>query len=129
MALSPDRLRWDVERYRCAIAAGVLTAEDRVELIDGEIVAVTPSRPPHAGTIDVLTEWLRRSLPARGYRVRVQLPVTLGAWSEPEPDLVVVRDDRTFARRDLKRRANAPADVSVSPSAPRAPAFGAVSVL
>lgn len=99
MASNPDRLRWDVERYRRAIAAGVLTEEDRVELIDGEIVTVTPSRPPHTGTIDVLTEWLRRSLPARGYRLRVQLPITLGTYSEPEPDLVVVRDDRTYLDR------------------------------
>ena len=65
-----------------------LVANERVELLDGTIVTMSPQGCPHAGTVDQLGELLRRAIDGR-FRVRMQLPVVLNDWSEPEPDLAV----------------------------------------
>jgi Uma2 family endonuclease len=42
--------RWTVADYRQMLAAGVLTPDDRVELLDGQIIEMVPQDPPHAST-------------------------------------------------------------------------------
>lgn len=68
--------------------AGVLTEDDRVELLDGWVVPKMPQSARHAATIGHAQEILRQALP-EGYHVRVQSPVATPE-SEPEPDLAVV---------------------------------------
>lgn len=90
--------RISVAEYQQLIRIGFLTTDDRVELIDGYMVNKMPQNDPHASTVGRLTEDLVRLVPV-GWRVRVQLPITL-ANSEPEPDAAVVRGDRrTFDHR------------------------------
>lgn len=84
--------RFTVAEYHELTRMGVLTTEDRVELIDGYLVNKMPRNDPHHSTVDRLTEDLVRVVPV-GWRVRIQLPVTIGN-SEPEPDGAVVRGDR-----------------------------------
>ena len=87
-----------VAEYEHLTKIGVLTPEDRVELIDGFVVNKMPHDDPHASTVDRLDEDLRQGLP-KGWRVRIQLPIRLGN-SLPEPDAVVVRGDRrTYDQR------------------------------
>jgi Uma2 family endonuclease len=74
---------------------GILSAQDRVELIEGEIIDTTPIGPRHAAIVDRLAARLIRALPAR-YLVRIQNPLTLGDSSEPQPDLAIVAD-RSYA--------------------------------
>lgn len=81
--------RFTVAQYHRMIATGVLTENDRVELLEGWIVDKMPQHPAHAGTISILLAKLQARLP-KGWIVRVQSPITLGD-SEPEPDLAVVR--------------------------------------
>ena len=81
--------RVTVERYHEMIRAGVLTAADRLELLDGWLVPKMPQNPPHRGVVFRVRETLRQVLPDRWY-VDGQVPITLAA-SEPEPDVVVVR--------------------------------------
>jgi Uma2 family endonuclease len=81
--------RFTVAQYHRMIAAGVLTENDRVELLEGWIVDKMPQHPAHAGTISILLSKLQAKL-SRGWIVRVQSPITLED-SEPEPDLAVVR--------------------------------------
>ncbi len=69
--------------------AGVLTPEDRVELIDGEILTVTPQSSAHATGVSLVHDALRVAL-GHDVHIRVQLPLALGADSEPEPDVAVV---------------------------------------
>lgn len=83
------RYRFSVEQYEKMIAAGVLTSEDRVELIEGIVVQKMTQHPPHAVAIDYTLDALRPLLPD-GWRLREQKPIKLSD-SEPEPDLVVVR--------------------------------------
>lgn len=90
--------RISVAEYHELIRTNFLTAEDRVELIDGYMVNKMPQNDPHASTVDRLDEDLKARAPT-GWRVRAQLPITL-ANSEPEPDAAVVRGDRrTYDRR------------------------------
>jgi Uma2 family endonuclease len=70
------------------IATGVITENDRVELLEGWIVDKMPQHPAHAGTISVVDARLSPKLP-KGWIIRIQSPITLED-SEPEPDLAVV---------------------------------------
>jgi Uma2 family endonuclease len=86
---APQLRRWTVEEYHRMIQAGILATADQVELLDGEIVYMSPQGPPHAGTTQKSDEYLKPKLSQQA-SVRVQLPITLST-SEPEPDLAIVR--------------------------------------
>jgi Uma2 family endonuclease len=81
-----------VEEYHRMIEAGIFNEDERVELLEGVIVAMTPQSPAHAYCIRFLTRLLVRTL-GDAYAVNPQLPLTLGERNEPEPDLAVVRAD------------------------------------
>ena len=84
-----------VQDYHDMIEAGILTPEDKVELIDGYLVKKMPQNSPHSSTVRRLSNLLARMMPA-GWLHSGQLPITL-ASSEPEPDAALVRgDDRSF---------------------------------
>ena len=82
--------RWTREEYDRMIEAGIFAPGERVELLDGEILATSPQNSPHSTGIRLTEEALRIAFGA-GYDVRVQMPVALDAYSEPEPDVSVVR--------------------------------------
>ena len=83
---------WTVDDYHRMVATGVLTGSDRVELLEGQVIEMSPQLPPHAATTQRAFRYLDRLLEAVAY-VRMQLPVTLKPKSEPEPDIAVVRID------------------------------------
>src|SRR5882672_8068853 len=96
----------DVRPFRRAeydrlVELGVFEGE-RVELLDGLIVRISPHGPRHDGTIDLLVEELSRQLGERA-RVRVQSAFIAGDQSEPEPDIAVV--PRADYRVEHPRRA------------------------
>jgi Uma2 family endonuclease len=80
---------WTREEYDRLVAAGGFAPESRVQLIRGEIVEMAPQGTRHATSILLTDRALRRSL-AQGFTIRAQLPLALGQWSEPEPDVAVV---------------------------------------
>jgi Uma2 family endonuclease len=80
---------FSVAEYHRMVDAGILTEDDRVELLEGVIVLMSPQKDPHAHAIEVLAETLVLQVKGR-FRVRPQLPLTIGDRSEPEPDLAVV---------------------------------------
>ncbi len=82
--------KWTVEEYERLVALGALTENDRVQLLEGEIVEVSPQNAPHMTAVHLIYEALRSLLPP-GFTVRVQGPLTLAPNSEPEPDVAVVR--------------------------------------
>ena len=92
----------DVQRYRFTAdefarmgEAGIFTEDDRVELIDGEILEMTPIGALHAGLVSHLTELTVTRLAGRAH-VSIQNPVRLDAHTEPQPDLVVARRRKAF---------------------------------
>jgi Uma2 family endonuclease len=88
--------RWTREEYDRMIDAGILTTQDKVQLIEGEIVEMTPQKSPHGITLTLAQRLLEKAAGDQRY-VRIQLPLALGPDSEPEPDIAVVagspRDD------------------------------------
>ena len=95
MAVESARRRFTVEEYHRMGLAGILREDDRVELIDGEIVEMTPIGSPHAGCVNRLA---RLFFAAAGQRavVTVQNPISLPPGSEPQPDLVLLRPRGDF---------------------------------
>ena len=85
-----EGFEWTIERYHRAIAAGVLTQEDRVELLRGDLIETMPIGENHAGTVEGLGEYFSERIGGK-YRLRSENPVTLPDNSEPEPDYVVAR--------------------------------------
>jgi Uma2 family endonuclease len=81
--------RWTRQEYDRMTEAGLLTENDRVELIGGEILTVTPQKSRHATAVVLAGDALRRVLPP-DFHVRTQLPLALGDDSEPAPDIIVV---------------------------------------
>ena len=86
----PTRRRFTREEYHRMGEVGILKPTDRVELIRGEIVCLSPIGRRHAAFVSNLTELLVLRLAGRGI-VWVQSPVVLADDSEPQPDLVVLR--------------------------------------
>jgi Uma2 family endonuclease len=90
--LEPQIRLWSIADYHQMIEAGILDEDDRVELLEGKIVCMSPQRPFHAASVQRSSRLLFQLLSDRA-EIRVQLPVILGNDSEPEPDLAVVRFD------------------------------------
>jgi Uma2 family endonuclease len=94
-----SRRRFSVDEYYAMARAGILTEDERVELLAGEIVEMTPIGIRHAVCVGGLTDLFSRRFGDRAL-VWVQNPVRLDRNSEPEPDVVLVR-------RPLERYAGA----------------------
>jgi Uma2 family endonuclease len=95
-----------VAEYHRMGEVGILTERDRVELIEGELIAMSPIGSEHAGTVNALTRRLVQAVGEKGV-VAVQNPVRLDDLSEPQPDFAVLKP-----RADDYRHATPhPADV------------------
>ena len=86
-----ERHRFVVEEYHRMAEAGILSEDDRVELIDGEIVEMTPIGARHVNCVNRLT-LLLVEFSARRYEVSVQNPLRLDEEREFEPDLALLRE-------------------------------------
>ncbi|MDT5062820.1 MAG: hypothetical protein QOH63_3279 [Acidobacteriota bacterium] len=99
--------RWiTVDEYERMGEAGIFHPDDRLELLEGEIYEMSPIGSPHAACVDfltiLLTEFARRRFIVRG-----QNPIRLNDFSEPQPDIALLR-----WRDDFYRHAHpTPADV------------------
>ena len=78
-----------VAEYHRMIDAGILGEDERVELLEGVIATMSPQNDPRGFAIEELNHLLVPQVQGR-FRVRVQLPLTLGDRSEPEPDIAIV---------------------------------------
>ena len=82
--------RFSREAFQRMFDAGIFANAARVELLDGEIVMMSPIGPEHVAVISILNEHLAKCLPDT-MQCRIQAPVVLSNHSEPEPDLAIVR--------------------------------------
>lgn len=84
------RRRIDVHEYLRMGEAGILRREDKVELIDGELIAMSPAGVPHINSINALNRMIVLGAGDRAL-VSVQNPLRLSDYTEPEPDIAVIR--------------------------------------
>lgn len=82
--------RFSIEEYYRLAEVGILGPEDKVELIYGEIVKMSPIGPRHASIVICLNRLLHGLLKDK-YLISPQNPVRLSSYSEPEPDLAVLK--------------------------------------
>ncbi|MCY4528416.1 MAG: Uma2 family endonuclease [Chloroflexi bacterium] len=90
MVVAPQTYRFTAEEYYRMGEVGILPPDVRVELVGGEIKRMPPIYPPHASIVDRLNSALSR-LPAGLAIVRVQNPIRLDDFNEPQPDVTVLR--------------------------------------
>ena len=90
MSLDVRPRRFTVDDYHLMARVGILAPDERVELIDGQILEMAPLGARHIRCVIFLTELFVRWLDGRAL-VSTQNSLRLGRWSEPEPDLVLLR--------------------------------------
>jgi Uma2 family endonuclease len=84
------RKKFTVGQYHQMIESGILTDCDRVELLEGEIIEMSPVGRQHAACVDRLNELFVLALASRAI-VRVQSPIRLSNNSEPQPDVSILQ--------------------------------------
>jgi Uma2 family endonuclease len=84
------RRRFTTDEYEQIVAAGVFAEDDRVELVDGEIIEMSPLGPRHSACVDRLTDLLVPLVKGLAI-VRVQSPIRLSKRSEPQPDVTLLQ--------------------------------------
>jgi Uma2 family endonuclease len=92
LARLPKR-RLTVDEFHRLGEAGILDEDDRIELIEGELIQMAPIGSLNAATVDRIAD-LYRGHP--GPIIRVQNPLVLGSRSEPVPDLMLLRHRQDF---------------------------------
>lgn len=87
-ALAQPR-RWTRAEYDRLIDAGIFQPDEHLELLDGEIITVTPQKSRHTTAVHAVAQALGAVFADTAY-VRVQAPLALSESSQPEPDVAVV---------------------------------------
>lgn len=95
MAVQVLRRVFTVDEYHRMAAAHIFGEDDRVELIEGEVVQMTPVGSRHAACVKRLIRLLDRGAGERAI-VGAQDPIRLGTRSEPQPDVVLLRPRPDF---------------------------------
>ena len=99
MAVVLKTRRFTVDEYHRMGEAGILSEDDRVELLAGEIVTMSPIGPLHAGTVNRLTAFLSSRFGTQVI-VGIQNPLLLRTEdSEPQPDVALLRPRADFYTR------------------------------
>ena len=95
MSVAVTRKRFTADEYQRMGQAGILRREDRVELIDGEIVTKMTFGPRHSACVDRAARAFMTTA-GEAAIVRVQGAIRVNLFSEPEPDLVLLRPRKDF---------------------------------
>jgi Uma2 family endonuclease len=97
MLVQAPRRLFTVDQFHQMGEAGIFSEDDRVELLAGEIVDMTPIGSRHAACVSRLTHLFAPHL-GEAFVLRVQDPVQLDDYSEPQPDLALVKPRGDFYR-------------------------------
>lgn len=84
----PRRLRFTVDEYYKMIELGMLKDYEKAEIIEGELIQKMPIGDRHAAAVDFLNRFIIRNV-SDDVLVRIQNPVRLSDYDEPEPDVVL----------------------------------------
>ncbi|HJR08660.1 MAG TPA: Uma2 family endonuclease [Pyrinomonadaceae bacterium] len=95
MSVQIARRHFNVTEYYRMTEAGILSESDRVELIDGEVIEMSPIGSRHAACVNRLTMLLTGKLGQTAI-LSVQNPIRLDEYSEPQPDLCLLQPRSDF---------------------------------
>jgi Uma2 family endonuclease len=109
------RHRFTVDEFHRMGEAGILSEGERVELIHGEIVEMTPIGSAHAACVRDLDEWLQPTLRGEAV-VSAQQPLIVEYDGEPIPDIVILRMRPDRYRKSHPTSADAVLIIEVSDS-------------
>ena len=90
MSTMIQRRLFNVEEYCKMEQVGILAADDRTELINGEIIKMSPINRPHAYFVGLLAEVLVSDLRYKAY-IGIQSTLYINEYSMPQPDIYVAR--------------------------------------
>lgn len=90
MQIEAAKKLFTVDEYYRMAEVGILTQDDRVELIDGEIIKMCPISNRHLGCVNGASELFTVAFQGRAV-VSVQNPLRLSNYTEPQPDIVVLK--------------------------------------
>ena len=97
-----DRIhKYTVDEYHVMVETGILTPDERVELIDGEIVQMPPMSSSPASVVNRINRLLNQSISPDDAIVWSQCPITFPINTEPEPDVALLRPRVDFYRSNL----------------------------
>jgi Uma2 family endonuclease len=97
MSVQYQKRYFNVDEYYRMAEVGLLSEDDRVELIEGEIVEMSPIGKTHGGTVKQSNNFLNRAL-GDSFIVSVQDPIRISDFSEPQPDLALLKSRKDFYR-------------------------------
>jgi len=80
---------WSRLEYERLVSVGMFHPEERLELLEGEILQMSPQGSVHATAVSLVENALREAF-GSNYVIRIQMPLALDPDSEPEPDIAVV---------------------------------------
>jgi Uma2 family endonuclease len=112
LASLPHR-KFTVEDYHNFIDMGIFKPEERLELWEGEFLEMSPIGRRHAGCVDSLAEMLRDFLHKTAI-VRTQNPIVLGDFSEPQPDITLLKRRKDFYRNESAKASDVLLTMEVS---------------
>jgi Uma2 family endonuclease len=95
MSVQFQKHYFNVHEYHRMAEVGLLSEDSRVELIEGEIIEMSPIGSTHSGTVNRSSTFLNRTL-GDTVIVSVQNPVRIDDFSEPQPDLALLKPRKDF---------------------------------
>jgi Uma2 family endonuclease len=91
MAMALGLRRFTVEEVERMVRAGILHEDDRLELLDGQLVEMSPTNPPHASCVTRLIRLLAPLVTSGQATLRIQDPIVLATHQAPQPDVALLR--------------------------------------
>jgi Uma2 family endonuclease len=103
--LVAPRRPFTVDEYHLMAEAGILHEDDRLELLEGDIVPMSPVGIRHMACVNRLNDLFTHRLRRKAI-VSVQNPVRLGDESEPQPDIALLKYQKDYYARQMPTAAD-----------------------
>lgn len=87
---APVQRRFNVDDYYRMAEVGIIGRDERVELLDGQVLEMSPIGKTHGMSVDAFTMMMTDAVRGQAI-VRIQGVVRLDAFNEPEPDVAILR--------------------------------------
>ena len=102
MSIETSRRQFSSTDFRKMAEHGIINEDERVELIDGEVCTMSPIGPRHMAIVRRLNEFFIQSLAGRA-TIGVQDSIELNDFTQPQPDITVLRKRADYYSSQLAR--------------------------